>query len=152
MALRPAGIISDQSATAATAFPRIELDPAAGRSCVVTEFGISHDGPANNTDAPATYRIYRNTLVGTGAAGTEVKMLTNHADALETTALVECTAIGAGTVTNLHRLFVPIVSGVIWVAAPGREFDCIPAEFVGIQNETAIPSGRLAATYMVWEE
>lgn len=152
MSYRMAAIISDTSAAAATAFPRLELDPVANRTIQVTEFGISHDAAANNTDKPVDYRIYRNTLVGIGAAGTEVKLTTALADAIQTTALVELTAIGGGTVTDLQKLFVPTVSGVIWVAAPGRELDCIPAEFIGIQNNAALPTGIIANTYMVWEE
>lgn len=152
MANRMAAIQSDTSAPAATAFPRLELDPVANRTIQVTEFGISHDAAANNTDKPVDYRVYRNTLVGTGAGGAPVKLVTAMADSVLTTALIELTAIGGGTVTDLHRLFVPTVSGVIWVAAPGREMDCIAAEFIGIQNNNALPSGVIGNTYIVWEE
>jgi len=154
MSVRRAGIINDVSADAASAFPRVELNPTT--TIQVTEFGISIDAAPDSTVAPVDWRVYRNTLVGTGVAAVVddnlVKMQTDIATALVTTGLVELTAIGGGTVSNLHRLEVPNVSGVIWVAAPGREFDCIAAEFVGIQNEAALGTGLHASTYMVFEE
>lgn len=144
-----AGILNDKSAAAATAFNRLELNPT--DTINITEFGISHDGPANNTDTPAEYVIQRMSAVGTGAAGTPVKMNDDVATSLGTTALVENTADGA-TQDVLHRLFVPIVSGVIWVARPGNEFDCTASDFLGILNIATLPSGRSAATYIVWQE
>lgn len=146
-----AGIVSDQSAANASAFPRIELNPT-NRTIYVTEFGISMNGAPNSTLLPVSFRIYRNTLVATGTVATPAKMSSDLATAIDTAALVECTAIGAGTVSELHRLFVPVVSGVIWVAAPGREFDCIAAEFVGLQNNAALGASINAETYMVFEE
>lgn len=151
MATHVAGIMADQSAAAATAFPRVELNPVA-RTIFVTEFGISMNAAPNSTAVPNSFRVYRNTLVATGSAGAAVKLQTDLATALDAGGLVECSAIGAGTVTELHRLYVPVVSGVIWVAAPGREFDCIAAEFVGIQNQAALPAAINAEVYMVWEE
>jgi len=146
-----AGICADQSAANATAFPRIELNPVA-RTITVTEFGISMNGAPNSILTPVSFRVYRNTLVATGTAGAVVKLHSDLATALDTGSLVECSAIGAGTVSELHRLYVPVVSGVIWVAAPGREFDCIAAEFVGIQNNAALGASINAETYMCWEE
>ena len=152
MAVRPVGICSDQSAATATAFPRVELNPVANRTIQITEVGISHNAAANDTNSPVSYRMFRNTLVGTGSAGNVEQMQADLAATLETTALVECSAIGAGTVDDLHRWFVPTVSGIIWVAAPGREADCDGASFIGIQNATTLPSGLNAECYMVFEE
>jgi len=150
MALHPAGIVSDLSAANATAFNRIELNPTT--VIQVTEIGISMNAAPNSTLVPVEFLLRRNTLVGTGAAGTASKMRSDLGAALATTALVENTADGAGTITRLHGWFVPVVSGIIWVAAPNREPDCIAAEFVGIQNVAALGASINAATYMVWEE
>ena len=150
MALHPAGIVSDLSAAAATAFHRIELNPTT--VVQITEIGISMNAAPNSTAVPVEFILRRNTLVGTGAAGTVVKVRSDLAAALATTVLVENTADGAGTITPLHRWFVPVVSGVIWVAAPNREPDCIAAEFMGLLNATALPAGINATCYMVEEE
>jgi hypothetical protein len=149
MAIRPVGICNDTSAAAATSFHRIELNP--GKTIYVTEFGISLNAAPDSTAAPISWAIERSTTVGTGTAGTIVNMNDEIADAPATTALVENSADGTSA-DILHRLYVPNVSGVIWVAAPGREFDCIAAEFVSILNEATLPTGVNANTYMIWEE
>lgn len=144
-----AGIVSDESAAAATAFNRIELNPT--DTINITEFAISHDGPANNTDVPVRYDLQRHTAVGTGAAATVNKINDDVTASLGTTGLVENTADGT-LADTLHMLFVPIVSGIIWVARPGNEPDCKAAEFMGLKNQVALPSGRKAATHMVFAE
>ena len=149
MAIRPVGIVSDLSAAAATVFNRIELNPVRNIHC--TEFGISLNAAPNSTAAPIEFDVQRMSTVGTGTAGTVVKLQDDNSEALVCTALVENSADGT-TQDVLHRLFVPNVSGVIWVAAPGREFDCVAADFLGIQNVAALPSGVNAAIYIVWEE
>lgn len=149
MALHPAGIVSDLSAANATAFNRIELNPTT--VIQATEVGISMNGAPNSTLAPVEFNIKRTSTVGSGAAGTVVKIRKDLAAALATTALVENTA--DGTLADvLHRWFVPVVSGIIWVAAPGREFDCQAAEFLGLQNVGALGASINAASYLVWEE
>ena len=149
MALHPAGIVSDLSAANASAFHRIELNPVVVLH--VTEVGISMNAAPNSTLVPVEFDLRRNTLVGTGAAGTVAK-IHSVGSALQATALVENTADGAGTITFLHRWFVPVVSGVIWVAAPNREPDCIAAEFMGLLNVAALGASISAATYFVFEE
>lgn len=149
MSLHPAGIVSDLSAAAATAFNRVELNPTI--TIHVTEIGISMNAAPNSVLVPQEFLLRRNTLVGTGAAGT-VSKIHSVSGALTTTALVENTADGAGTITRMHGWFVPVVSGVIWVAAPNREPDCIAAEFIGIQNVAALGASISAAVYMVFEE
>lgn len=149
MAVRPVGLVSDLSAAAATAFNRIELNPTV--VIQATEIGISLNAAPNSTVVPAEFNVKRTSTVGTGAAGTVVAMQSDLATAPATTALVENTADGT-LVEVLHRLFVPNVSGVIWVAAPGREFDCAAAEFLGIQNVTTLGTGLNAACYIVFEE
>jgi hypothetical protein len=137
------------SAAAATAFNRVELNPV--RIIHVTEFGISLNAAPNSTAAPIEFDVQRMSTVGTGAAGTVVAMQDDNGEALVCTALVENTADGT-TQDVLHRVFPPNVSGIIWQAAPGREFDCAAADFLGIQNVGALPTGVNAATYIVWEE
>lgn len=149
MALHPAGIVSDLSAAAATAFNRIELNPVG--VIQITEIGISMNAAPNSTAVPVEFNLKRTTAAGTGAAGTVAKVRKDLAAALGTTALVENTADGA-LADVLHRWFVPVVSGVIWVAAPGREPDCQAAEFIGVQNVSALPAGINAACYVVEEE
>ena len=150
MSLHPAGIVSDLSAAAATAFNRIELNPTIVIHC--TEVGISMNAAPNSTLVPQEFLLRRNTLVGTGAAGTVSKIHSANTTALATTALVENTADGAGTVTRLHGWFVPVVSGLIWVAAPNREPDCIAAEFLAVANVAALGAAINAACYMCFEE
>lgn len=149
MSVRPAGIVADQSAANASAFNRVELNPSTVIQC--TEFGISHNGAPNSTLIPVGYRLKRTSTAGTGAAGTVVAMQSDLATAPTTTALVENSADGT-LVEELHRLFVPVVSGMIWIAAPGREFDCQAAEFLGLQNTAALGASINAETYMVFEE
>jgi len=149
MSVRPAGIVSDQSAANASAFHRVELNPTTVIQC--TEFGISMNAAPNSTLVPVSFTVERSSTVGTGAAGTVVAMQSDLATAPVTTALVENSADGT-LVETLHRMFVPVVSGVIWVAAPGREFDCVAAEFLGIKNQAALGASINAETYIVFEE
>lgn len=149
MSLHPAGIVSDLSAANASAFNRIELNPVG--VIHVTEIGISMNAAPNSTLVPVEFNLKRTTTVGTGAAGTVVKVRKDLTAALGTTALVENTA--DGTLADvLHRWFVPVVSGVIWVAAPNREPDCQAAEFIGVQNVASLGASINAACYMIFEE
>ena len=150
MALHPAGIVSDLSAANATVFNRIELNPTTV-VLQLTECGISMNAAPNSTLVPVEFNINRNSAVGTGAAGTVVKIRKDLTDGLDVTALVENTADGA-LADTLHRFFVPVVSGLIWVAAPNRELDCQAAEFLGLLNVAALGASINAACYLVWEE
>lgn len=149
MALHPAGIVSDLSAANASAFNRIELNPTT--VIQLTEVGISMNAAPNSTLVPVEFNLKRTTAVGTGAAGTVVKVRKDLTAALGTTALVENTADGA-LADVLHRWFVPVVSGLIWVAAPNREPDVQAAEFLGVQNVAALGAAINAACYLVFEE
>jgi len=149
MARVRAGMVGDLSAAAATAFNRVELNPV--DVIDITEFGISQNGAPNSTLVPTEFTVQRMSTVGIGAAGTVVQLRTDQATALGTTALVENTADGTLQDT-LHRLFVPVVSGVIWVAAPGREFDCQAADFLGIKNTAALGASIQSDIYIVFEE
>lgn len=149
MALHPAGIVSDLSAANASAFNRIELNPT--EVIQATEIGISMNAAPNSTLVPVEFNLKRTTTVGTGAAATVVKLRKDLTEALSTTGLVENTA--DGTLADvLQRWFVPVVSGLIWVAAPNREVDVQAAEFLGLQNVAALGASINAACYMVWEE
>jgi len=148
MAIHPAGIVSDLSAANATAFNRVELNPAT--VIHVTEIGISMNGAPNSTLVPVEFNLRRTSTTGTGAAGTVVK-IDSSTGALGTTALVENTADGTAG-DFLHRWFVPVVSGMIWVAAPNREPDCTAALFIGVLNVAALGASINATTYMVFEE
>ncbi len=149
MALHPAGIISDLSAANATAFNRIELNPTT--VVQVTEIGISMNAAPNSTLVPVEFNLKRTSTVGTGSAATVVKLRKDLTAALVTTGLVENSA--DGTIADvLQRWFVPVVSGLIWVAAPNREPDVQAAEFMGVQNVAALGASINAATYVVWEE
>lgn len=148
MAIHPAGIVSDLSAANATAFNRIELNPTT--VIFVTELGISMNGAPNSTLVPVEFNLRRTSTAGTGTAGTVVKISSNSTT-LVTTALVENSADGTPG-DFLHRWFVPVVSGVIWVAAPNREPDCTAALFIGLLNVAALGASINATTYLVWEE
>ena len=148
MGVHPAGIVSDLSAATATAFNRIELNPTT--VIQVTEIGISMNGAPNSTLAPVEFNLRRTSTVGTGTAGTVVKV-SSQSNTLVTTALVENSADGTPG-DFLHRWFVPVVSGVIWVAAPNREPDCTAALFLGLLNVAALGASINATTYMVFEE
>jgi len=150
MAMRPTGICSDLSDTAAPSEERIQLGPVS-KAIYVTEFGISLNAAPNSTVAPVEWNIRRDSTAATGSAGTIVKLNDVSPTALTTAAIVEAATDGS-VVEVLHRLFVPNVSGVIWVAAPGREFDCLDAEFIAIDNVAGLGTGIFACTYMVWEE
>ena len=148
MAYHPAGLISDLSAANATAFNRIEINPTL--TIHLTEVGVSMNAAPNSTLVPVEFNLKRTTTVGTGTAATVVEVH-SLGTAPGATGLVENTADGTlGAV--LHRWFVPVVSGMIWVAAPNREPDCIAAEFLGIQNVAALGASINAACYAIWEE
>ena len=146
--LHPAGIVSDLSAANATAFHRIELNPVVVLHC--TEVGISMNGAPNSTLVPVEFVLERSSTVGTGAAGTVVKVH-DTGSAPQATALVENTADGT-LQDSMHRWFVPVVSGIIWVAAPNREPDCVAADFLGVKNQAALGASINAACYLVFEE
>ena len=148
MAIHPAGIVSDLSAANATAFNRIELNPTT--VVYVTEIGISMNAAPNSTLVPVEFNLRRTSTVGTGAAGTVVQV-SSLTSAPVTTALVENTADGTAG-DYLHRWFVPVVSGVIWVAAPNREPNCTAALFMGLLNVAALGASINAACYIIWEE
>jgi hypothetical protein len=148
MAIHPAGIVSDLSVANASAFNRIELNPVT--VIHVTEIGISMNAAPNSTLVPVEFNLRRTSLVGTGTAGTIVK-IDSSTGALGTTALVENSADGTAG-DFLHRWFVPVVSGMIWVAAPNREPDCTAALFIGVLNVALLGASINATTYMVFEE
>lgn len=148
MSIHPAGIVSDLSAANASANNRIELNPVT--VIHVTEIGIRMNGAPNSTLVPVEFNLRRTSTAGTGTAGTIVK-IDSGTGALGTTALVENSADGTPG-DFLHRWFVPVVSGMIWVAAPNREPDCTAALFIGILNVTALGASINATTYMVFEE
>ena len=152
MARRPAGIVSDLSAANATAFNRVELNPATGLPIHVREIGISMNAAPNSTLVPVEFNLKRTSTTGTGTASTPEKIYRETVTAINTTAIVENSADGTIIGVPLHRWFVPVVSGMIWVAAPGREPDAQPADFIGVQNVAALGSAINAATYMVFEE
>jgi hypothetical protein len=151
MSIRIGGIAAHDHASTVDAFQTIELNPAS--TIQVTELGISHNAAANDTNTPALYSLLRTSTAGTGTAFTATRLQPVHdiVGAPVTTALENLTANGT-VVGTLHSWYVPTVSGVIWVAAPGREVDCLAAEFIGINVETAPAAGIANTTYMVWEE
>jgi len=150
MAMRPTGILSGISAAAATSFHRVQL-LAVAQTIQLTEFGISLNAAPNSVVAPVQWDIERSTTAGTGSPGTEVKLNDAQPEALTTTGTINHTVDGTSA-DIAHSLFVPNVSGVIWVAAPGREMDCIAAEAISVINQAALGASIAAAVYMVWEE
>lgn len=151
MSIRIGGIVSHDHASVVDAFQTIELNPAS--TIQITEFSVSHNAAANDTNTPALYQIIRSTTAGTGDAltATRISAIMDIVGEPVTSGLQNCTA--NGTVADImHSFYVPTVSGIIWVGAPGREFDCIAAEFIGINVATA-PAATIAnTTHMVWEE
>jgi len=156
MSARPAGIVSFQTNAAATAFPQIEIDAAANITIQVTEIGISQNGPPNATDTPPDWSLRRASAGGAGGTAiTPAKMQADTTTTLQTTAKSHggTPFTTQGTLQDqLHRWFVPIVTGMIWVAAPGREVDCEGADFIQLMNVAALPASRAANVYIVFEE
>jgi len=147
MPIHPAGLLQDLSAANATAFNRLELNGVAVTT-IITEVGISMNAAPNSTLVPVQFQLQRMSTVGTGAAGTIVKM---NQYVPSCTALVENTADGT-LVDACHTWFVPVVSGLIWVAAPGREIDFTAAQFMGLKNIAALGASINSACYLVFEE
>ena len=154
MAVRPAGISSIQTAAAFAAQCIIELTALTGRTIQVTEFGVSCNGAANNTTVPSEFSARRHTTAGTGGTTTAPTVLQDDlGTALDTTARQNCT--GAAAVGGvLHQFVVPNVSGMIWVAAPGREFSQVGSGTltIGVGNIDTLQTGIQASVYMVFEE
>lgn len=147
--MRPVGICSDLSVAAATAFHRIELNPT--RTIQVTEIGISMNAAPNSVLVAQEFCVERNSAAGTGSAGAITSLYSDVTTALTTTALVENSADGA-LVSQLHRWYVAVTSGIVWVAAPQHEVDCLAAQFISIKNQIALGAAISASCYMVWEE
>jgi len=152
MARRQAGIVSDLSAANASALTRVELDPAG--TIHVTEIGVSMNGAPNSTLVPVEFNLKRtSTGATTKTSQTPDKIYRDTSAALATAASVEVTGSEGSIIGNpLHRWFVPVVSGMIWVAAPGREPDILAADFAALQNVAALGASINAACYMVFEE
>lgn len=155
MSIRPVGVVGLQTVAAAGAVTQIELDPAVGITIQVTEIGISHNGAPNDTSQAPEYHVRRNSAAGTGGiAFTVVKGQSDIGTAIQTVAKVGTTVFTVdGTLVEvIRRWFVPIVSGMIWVAAPGREYDCLPAQFFTIRLNTALPASRNGDIDLIFEE
>jgi hypothetical protein len=148
MAVHPSGIVQDLSAANASAFNRVELNGVA-ITTIVTEVGISMNGAPNSTLSPVQFQLQRMSTVGTGTAGTVVKLLSGYTPSC--TALVENSADGT-LVDSCQTWFVPVVSGIIWVAAPGREIDFTASQFMGLKNIAALGASINAACYLCFEE
>jgi hypothetical protein len=145
--IRIAGMAKYDHAATIDAFQTLVIDPAT--RVEVVEVGISHNGAANDTNTPGLYGIIRTTTAGTGTGGTVVNM---HDGLVAPASTVDENMTANGTGADVaHSWYVPTVSGMIWVAAPGREIDCIAAEWIGINVITA-PSVVANTTYIVWEE
>lgn len=154
MSVRPAGISGIQTAAAFAAQAIIELIALTGRTIQITEFGVSCNGAANDTQVPSEFSARRHTALGTG--GTTVAPVALQDDlgtALDTTARQNVT--GVATVGDtLHQFAVPNVSGMIWVAAPGREFSQVGSGTlsIGVGNIDTLQTAIQASVYMVFEE
>ncbi len=154
MAVRPAGISGTQTAAAFATQSIIELTALTGRTIQITEFGVSCNGAANNTTVPSEFSVNRYTTIATGGTSTAPTILQDDlGTALDTTANQDATG-GAAIGTTLHQFAVPNVSGMIWVAAPGREFSQVGSGTlaIGINNVDTLQSGIQASVYMVFEE
>ena len=150
MGARAAGVISFTQSPSIAARSEVQVDPVVV-DCQIVEVGMSHNAPANNTDAPLAYRFKRTSTVGTKTTQAPVSLQSGRTTALSTLGNVDHTVEGS-LVEELHQFYVPTVSGLVWVAAPGREIDCIPAEFFSVERETATPAAFGAQTYLVFEE
>ena len=105
----------------------------------------------NSTLVPVEFDLKRTSAVGTGTAAAVVKIRKDLATALGATGLVNNSADGA-LADILHRWMVPVVTGIIWVAAPNREPDVVIGTFLGLINATQPGASINVASYMVWEE
>jgi hypothetical protein len=157
MAVRPAGIVSFQSAATEGARTTVALNPINGVTVQLTEVGISGNAAPNDTTAPKSWAIKRTgTALPTATAQTPEKMQSDLGGTLQTAGLVNATVEGTLIGTRLHRWYVPNVSGMIWVAAPGREIDQTDggANLLALclEHEAALSSGVQADSYMVFEE
>lgn len=149
MAVRPVYTAQNVSAATAASQERLEINPARTIQC--TEFTISLNAAPDSTAAPIQWDVVRLTVAGTGGtAATIVDMQDDLGQATGSAANQDRT-LGTAADT-FHSVFVPNVSGFAWVAAPGREFDCIAAEFLSWRNAATLPTGVAAITYAMWEE
>jgi hypothetical protein len=141
-------MITLSRAASGTAISVLQINP--GNYAQVTEVGISHNAPANNTDDPVRYNMVRSvTTGGTFSAQTPVDLvdgvvvLTTGGD----TATVEPTGDSV-----MHQWCVPTVSGMIWVAAPGREIGCAAANWIQLEQMDAATAAYESELYLVFEE
>jgi hypothetical protein len=157
MAVRPAGIVSFVSAAAETARTTVALNPIAGVTIQCTEIGISLNAAPNSTAAPDRWSVkHTGTALPTATSQTPEKLQTDLGGTLQTAGLVNATVEGTLVGNKLHRWYVPNVSGMIWVAAPGREIDQTDGGAnvlaLCLEHEGTLPASVQAASYMVFEE
>jgi hypothetical protein len=130
----------------------IELDPDVTSGLSLTEFGISGDEAPNSTGTPGQFQIVRKSVAGGGGTSGLNAAPVNDTNGVTLTTSTRTIPTSLGTITDvMHRLMVPAVSGVIWVAAPGREITCLIAAFLCLHTAVQ-PSAGIHAAYMVWEE
>lgn len=155
---RKAGIASIQTAAATGQGLRPQITTGnLGHNAYITEIGISHNGAANDTSVPPSWELVRSSASGSGGdAASALQPLLTHIYTTFSTDYDNSVATAAGTEHILHHWYVPTVSGMIWVAAPGREIDVdSPAEnhgYVGLHNEAALPASISANNYIIVEE
>jgi hypothetical protein len=157
MSVRPAGIVSFNSAAAETARTVVALNPIAGVTIQCTEVGISLNAAPNSTVAPSEFAIKRTgTALPTATTQAPEKMQSDLGGTLQTAGLVNATVEGTLIGNRLHRWYVPNVSGMIWVAAPGREFDMTDGgtnvQALCLEHIAALPASVQADSYLVYEE
>jgi len=144
-------VIPGISAAGATAFNRVELNPASNRPVLIHQVSVTLDGPPNSAVVGTEFMLRRLSTVGTGAAAVIKAIREGHATAIQATGLKNNTADGTQT-DVLHEWFVPVVGGLIIPFAPDERPGCSPANFIALRNVTALDGSRKAATYMVFEE
>ena len=150
MSTRPVGIVSINDQASVVASNLISLNPT--RVIQIVEFGVSMNESPDGSSEPGRFEIRRLSTDGSvGGAATVVKMHDDFGAALTTTAREGDTTLGTVQDT-LHQFYAPTVSGMIWVAAPGREFDCGAADFLALTLQTTLGAGVDLSAYTVFEE
>ncbi len=131
---------------AATAKTAIELATGATITNNIVQYSVSFNG-APGTAVPVTVEWITYTTTGTGTAYTPNKISSPPGPASVTTAKVNMTAEGTGSITVIDSQFVPPTSGVAYQFPLGREIAMGASAFLGLRLTAPVAVNYLVTIY-----
>lgn len=144
-----ATVNSGEIATTATAKTLLQLVAAANHRVLVKEVSIGFKG-TNNTAAPITVDLVRQSTAGTSSSATPVKTDESADETLQTSAVKNCTAEPTGSTIVKTFTVVHPQAGLIWQAPFGGEIPVGGGSRLGLR--VSAPADVNAVAEFVFEE